>query len=113
MSDKGIISGGAKGGPGGEGMNPYMLRMRGISREGNKARKESGDLKTFEKPEYISGRRNSPHEGRSDSLNSYYKDHGAGNHHGEKKLPHDDKDISVRVFKNGPRHTSESTDLED
>ena len=94
----------------------HMLKREGISLEGQAARRHAGDLKEYGTADYISGRRSNPHGGRDDSVGDFYNDHGGGlktSHHGEKKLPHDDTDIKKKVFKNGPRHTSESTQEEE
>ena len=82
----------------------HMLKREDISLEGRAARKHAGDLKEFDAPDYVSGRKSDRND-RDDSVGSFYKDHGAGNHHGEKKLPHDDTDISVKVFKQAKNHT--------
>lgn len=89
------------------------LKREDISLEGEAARKHAGDLKKFSHPQEEQEFSGSPHSEPAAVDQPHYKDHGAGNHFGERKLPHDEKDISKKVFKNGPRHTSESTDMED
>jgi len=117
MSDKnGLVKGGAKNfKTPTNGDTPFFQKLDGVSRESYESRKKAGDLKSFEKAKEISGKENDPHGGRDNSLNEGYKDHGTGKHPhwGEKEIMREDKINKGKVYKNGPRHTSESTEIED
>ena len=91
----------------------HMLKREDISLEGRAARRHAGDLKEFSAPDYISGSKSNPHSEPAEIDQPHYKDHGAGNHHGEDGIMREDKIQKGKVYKNGPRHTGESTELEE